>query len=189
MKKIITTILIWLLFIISFDRILDWCSNLILQVRLKRFRVKGIPLNFVQQGGNDFAIYGDLSKFQIDPTSHIKSGTFIECSGGVRIGKHLHVGRGLKIFSANHDYRSNLTIPYGAVDIAGPVEIGDFVWIGANVSIVPGVTIGEGAVIGMGAVVTRDVPIGAVVAGNPAKVIGQRDMNSYYRLKAQGRFC
>jgi acetyltransferase-like isoleucine patch superfamily enzyme len=160
-----------------------------LQLRLKRYHLIGIPLKFVQQGGYDFAIYGDLSKFKIHPTSHIKSGTFIECSGGVQIGKHLHVGRGLKIFSANHDYRSDLAIPYGALDIPGPVTIGDFVWIGANVCIVPGVTIGEGAVIGMGAVVTRDVPIGAVVAGNPAKVIGQRDMISYNRLKDEGKFC
>ena len=185
----IKELFIRLLLALSIDRLLDKCSNLVLQVRVRRYRAKGIPLNFVPQGGNDFAIYGDLSKFEIDPTSHIKSGTFIECSGGVRIGKHLHVGRGLTIFSANHDYRSTRMIPYDEIDVPGPVVIGDFVWIGANVSIVPGVTIGEGAVVAMSAVVTRDVPPGAVVAGNPARVIGQRDMDTYHRLKAEGRFC
>ena len=43
--------------------------------------------------------------------------------------------------------------------------------IGANATILPGLTIGEKAMVGAGAVVTKDVPAGAVVAGNPAKVI------------------
>ena len=45
--------------------------------------------------------------------------------------------------------------------------------IGANATILPGVVVGENALVGAGAVVTRDVPAGAVVVGNPAKVIAQ----------------
>lgn len=44
--------------------------------------------------------------------------------------------------------------------------------IGSNVTIVAGVVIGEGALVGAGAVVTRDVPDYAIVAGVPARVIG-----------------
>ena len=43
--------------------------------------------------------------------------------------------------------------------------------IGSNATILCGVTIGESATVGAGAVVTKDVPAGATVAGNPARVI------------------
>ncbi len=52
--------------------------------------------------------------------------------------------------------------------------------IGANATLLPAVEIGENALVGAGSVVTHDVPAGAVVAGNPAKVIKKvRDIPSY----------
>jgi acetyltransferase-like isoleucine patch superfamily enzyme len=55
---------------------------------------------------------------------------------------------------------------------ARPVRIGKGVFIGTRAIILKGVTIGDRARVGAGAVVTRDVPPGAVVAGNPARLIG-----------------
>ena len=43
--------------------------------------------------------------------------------------------------------------------------------IGSGATILGGVTIGEGALVGAGAVVTKDVPPGEVVAGNPSRVM------------------
>ena len=53
-------------------------------------------------------------------------------------------------------------------------ELGDCVDVGANVVILGPVKIGTGAVIGAGSLVVKDVPPGAVVAGNPAQIIRQR---------------
>jgi acetyltransferase-like isoleucine patch superfamily enzyme len=49
--------------------------------------------------------------------------------------------------------------------------------IGANSVILPGVTIGEEALVGAGSVVTKDVPSRAIVAGNPARIVGYRNKN------------
>ena len=54
--------------------------------------------------------------------------------------------------------------------------------IGANATILPGVEVGRTALVGAGAVVTRDVPEGAVVVGNPARVIGSVDDIPAYRV-------
>ena len=43
--------------------------------------------------------------------------------------------------------------------------------VGANATILPGLTIGEGAMVGAGSVVTKDVPPGCKVVGNPARIV------------------
>jgi acetyltransferase-like isoleucine patch superfamily enzyme len=65
---------------------------------------------------------------------------------------------------ANDKYPGWVDAPVGLV---GP-RIRAGAQIGVNVTILPGVEVGPGALIGSGSVVTRDVPAGAVVVGNPA---------------------
>jgi len=59
--------------------------------------------------------------------------------------------------------------------MTGPVIIGENAWVAAEAYIGPGVTLGAGAVAGARAVVVRDVPAGAVVVGNPARLVTIND--------------
>ena len=56
-------------------------------------------------------------------------------------------------------------------DAFGKIVVEDWAYIGAYSHIMAGVTIGEGALVASGSVVTKSVPAGVVVGGNPAKII------------------
>lgn len=75
-------------------------------------------------------------------------------------------------------------------DAFGKVVIGDYVYIGAEALIMPGVTIGDHALIAAGSVVTKSVPSGIVVAGNPARPICTIEefyaRNKKYNVKTKG---
>ncbi len=55
-----------------------------------------------------------------------------------------------------------------------PIHVGRDVFVGARALVLPGVSIGPRAIIGAAAVVTKDVPPGVIVAGNPARSLGTR---------------
>lgn len=185
MKKV----LINFLYFLHIDFIFEKFLNLIYHAKIKRLENKtNLKIKFIGQGYGSIDIIGDITKFYIDETSHLKSATVIETSGGVTIGKYFHCGRGLTIFSTNHNYDSDKFIPYDEINISKPVLINDFVWCGSNVTIIPGVTIGEGVVIGSGSVVTKDVPNYAIIGGNPAKVIKYRNIEKFLKLKMEKKF-
>lgn len=85
----------------------------------------------------------------------------------VSIGDGTQIGPGVQLLAADHP-RDAATRATG-LEWGRPIHIGRNVWIGGGAIILPGVTIGDGATIGAGSVVTRDVPTGATVVGNPAR--------------------
>ena len=85
------------------------------------------------------------------------------------IGDDVKFGPAVQIYAAHHPL--DAAARREGLESASPVSIGDNVWVGGAAVICPGVTVGDNAVIGAGSVVTRDVPAGAVVAGNPARVL------------------
>lgn len=183
------SLFIFIIYVLKIDKVFRVFLSAIAQAKAIRYsRLSKQKINFVAQGGFDFEILGAIENFKIHKTSHIKSGTYIECSGGVVIGRHFHCGRGLTIFSSNHNWRSTKSLPYDEKSILEPVSIGDAVWVGANVTILPGVTIGDAAIVAAGSVVVKDVGDGCVVGGNPAQVIAERDIELTKNLQLNNKF-
>jgi acetyltransferase-like isoleucine patch superfamily enzyme len=120
--------------------------------------------------------------------SVINGDSVLDALGGISIGRYVHCGRGLAIYSSNHNFRSHESIPYDSQHILKKVTIHDYVWIGANVSIRPGVTIAEGAIIAMGTAVTADVPECAIIGGGANRIFGYRDNDTFIRLKRDNKF-
>jgi acetyltransferase-like isoleucine patch superfamily enzyme len=109
--------------------------------------------------------------------SVINEGCYLDNRRGIEIGAHVSIAHDVKIYTLGHDIDSPNFAEKGA-----PVRIGDHAVIFANVLIMPGVRIGRGAVVLPGSVVSHDVPELAVVAGVPAKILRQRELNPAYTL-------
>lgn len=106
----------------------------------------------------------------IGEATNIMNGTEIFALKSVRLGKRCLVGARTVILDS--DFHGLDPRQRGSVGVSKPVEIQDNVWIGMGVMILKGVKIGKDAVIGASCVVTRDVPAGAIVAGNPMRIVG-----------------
>ena len=92
---------------------------------------------------------------------------------GIVIGDGTRIASGVAIYGFDHGIAPERLVREQPVKSRG-IHIGSDVWIGAQAGITDGVTIGDHAVIAMGAVVTRDVPEWTIVAGVPARPIGDR---------------
>ena len=97
------------------------------------------------------------------------SGCVISAAKSIHIGDRVLIGSGALIFDSDlHPLAAGERHGQG---VCAPIVIEDDVFIGARAIVLKGVAIGKGAVVGAGAVVAKDVPPGAIVVGNPAKVI------------------
>lgn len=88
----------------------------------------------------------------------------------ISIGENCRIAKGVCFFT--HGGALLGRIEYPDYDFFGKIKVGNHVYFGANSLIMPGVTIGNDVLIAAGAVVTKSIPDGMVVGGNPAKIIG-----------------
>jgi acetyltransferase-like isoleucine patch superfamily enzyme len=129
-------------------------------------------------------------KLELGPRSYIAAGAYLtdslragrDCTinaytvvrGTIELGDAVRIGAHTSLLGFNHTMTDPDVEVFRQPVTSRGIRVGDDVWIGSHVVIVDGVTVGDRAVIAAGAVVTKDVPPGAVVGGNPARVLKWR---------------
>ncbi len=134
------------------------------------------------QVGNNFSvcsnvkIFAEEGKMIFGKNFFANYNCFFTADGGsLTFGDNCLIGPDVFISSRNHNFQRK-DHPINTQGYTGKsTTIGNDVWIGVKAIILPGITIGDGAVIAGGSVVTKDVEPYKIVAGVPAKVIGQRE--------------
>jgi putative colanic acid biosynthesis acetyltransferase WcaF len=87
----------------------------------------------------------------------------------ISVGSHSVISQEAYLCAGTHNY-ADVSFPF----VSAPISIAGECWIGARAFIGPAVEVGHAAVIGAGSIVLKSVDAEAVVAGNPAKLIGKR---------------
>lgn len=141
--------------------------------------------------GKDVRIFGFVNFYGCEIGDESKVGTFVEIQKGSKIGKrckissHTFICEGVtiedEVFIGHGVMFTNDLYPRATTENGGlqteadwkciPTLIKRGASIGSGATLLCGITIGERAVIGAGSVVTKDVPAGAIVAGNPARIL------------------
>ena len=117
----------------------------------------------------------------------IGDNAILDARRGLTFGRNVNLSSNVSIYTLQHDHRDPYFRCPSEKDVKFSVEIDDRVWLGSNVIVLPGAHIGEGAVCCAGCVVTKDVEPYTVVAGIPAKKVGERPRNLKYEF--DGKSC
>ena len=141
--------------------------------------------------GQGVRIFGFVNLYGCEIGDESKIGTFVEIQKGAKIGRrckvssHTFICEGVTIEDEvfighgvmfTNDLHPRATNPDGSLQTAAdwacvPTLVKRGAAIGSGATLLCGITIGERATVGAGSVVTKDVPAGAVVVGNPARVL------------------
>ena len=141
--------------------------------------------------GRDVRIFGFVNLYGGEIGDESKIGTFVEIQKGASIGRlckissHTFICEGVtledEVFVGHNVTFTNDLYPRATTAAGGlqteadwqcvPTLVKRRSSIGSGATLLCGITVGEGAVIGAGSVVTKNVPAGAIVAGNPARFI------------------
>ncbi|WP_073346144.1 acyltransferase [Bacteroides congonensis] len=91
----------------------------------------------------------------------------------IEIGDYVRIAKDVRFFTHGGIWSQRKKNPGKVLEYFGKIKIGNYSYIGENCLIMPGVTIGNDVIIGAGSVVTKSIPDGVMVAGNPIRIIGK----------------
>lgn len=120
---------------------------------------------------------------RIGARSNINTRVLLDGRGGLVIGERVNISPDARLLTADHDPDSSTF--EGRLR---PVKVCDRAWIATGAIVLPGTCIGAGAVVAAGAVARGSIEANAIIAGNPARVVGRRregaqaDMARYRRF-------
>lgn len=123
-----------------------------------------------QRVSPDCSVIGRYENVVLHPNAEINGHCLLLAKDRIEIGENSTLAYGATVItSANPNGPKNKLVAIYP-KMTAPVVIEDNVWVGANATILPGVTIGRMSVVAAGSIVTKDVPSGVLVAGNPAVI-------------------
>jgi len=154
--------------------------------------------------GKDVTIYDFVNLYGCEIGDNSKIGTFVEIQKGAKIGQnckissHSFICEGVTIednvfvghnVTFINDLYPRATTGNGRLQTDDdwtciPTLVKKGASIGSSATLLSGITIGENAIVGAGSIVTKDVPPGTIVAGNPARII--RPVDDVHRRDAKG---
>ena len=151
--------------------------------RFKRFDGVKLPLTRI---GSTVTLIGK-DKFMIEDNVYIGQYNFIDSSNGITIETGCQITNFISILTHSshisirlYGHQYNKAGKMEAYN-EGPVKIGKFTFVGPHSVIMPGTTIGKGSIISAYSYVKGDFPDYAIIAGNPAKVVGDtREMDKEF---------
>jgi acetyltransferase-like isoleucine patch superfamily enzyme len=152
----------------------SWCYSSFSCLHYRSRRSCGVRI------GHDSGIYAG-SFFDLGPEGEVDIGNFVTLVGVIICSNSRVVIRDFAFLAhevvladqfAAKPYPETTHIPRGLGSPRTGIVVGVNSWIGARAVLLAGASIGEGAIVGAFAVVDFDVPPFAIVAGNPARVVG-----------------
>ena len=182
----------WLYFVLK-DKHLVWAKPWQAELQAKLMREETVLIDEGCFISPEAAIFAELGRpVRIGPRSTVAAQAFLHGpltlgadvsinaranldggAAGITIGDGSRIASGACLYAFDHGLEPERPVREQPVSSRG-ITLGKDVWVGAQAGITDGVTIGDHAVIAMGAVVTSDVAEYAIVAGVPARVVGDR---------------
>lgn len=151
-------------------------KSIVKKIAFKTGRLKKLYLRLCSPSGYEYASFekkwGNYHSIGEDcaiwPYTNVTNPEYTRLGNNVMLTNCTVLGHDGSIAVLNRAYNKKL-------DRVGKVDFKDNVFVGHGAIILPNVTVGPNAIVAAGAVVSKDVPEGTIVAGIPARVIGQVD--------------